>query len=294
MSGGVTNTITNTGILRTGVGGTAIKITGGANNTINNYGLIATGSVLDMAIRTDVVGNLVINNYAGGVLIGSIDPGTITRNNAYGATYMSGSEINLGPAINPLNTFYNDRLFSPGGVNTTMSPALLQTGGVTLTGNYVQSSTGNYLVDFQFVPNNAGVAKGNLADQVYVTGTASLAGLVTINDIASSRGLQPGNHSTLIMYAAGGLTSSAVLNSVMYVNGVLAPSTTAVFTPSLSTTPLDDPTLVQVYPGVPTYGLYFNYSVNYDPVGLTPNQNNVGGAVNLIQNYGAPAYQAVV
>jgi outer membrane autotransporter protein len=99
----------------------------------------------------------------------------------------------------------------------------------------------------------------------------------------------------LIMYADGGLTSTATLNPQMLVNGITAPSTTAVFTPSISTTPLADPTLSQISPGVATVGdgLYLNFTLNYNPAGLTPNQSNVGAAVNLIQAYGAPAYEPV-
>ena len=296
VEGGANNTIVNTGLIEAGVGGRGIDMfNGGGNNTITNTGTIKTGDIFDYVIRTDNVGTLVINNNAGGLIVGSIDPGTITLNNAFGATYLSGKEINLGIASDPLNTFYNSGVFSPGDIGAVMSPGIPANGRVELTGNYNQSATGNYIVGFQYIPNVTGVAKANLADQVHVTGTATLAGLVTIADVSSGGGPQPGTRSTLIMYADGGLTSTATLNPLMLVGSGTGPSTTAVFRPSLSTSALADPTLSQVapYPVTPGNGLYLNYSVDYNPAGLTPNQSSVGAAVNLIQAYGAPAYQPV-
>ena len=296
VKGGASNTITNTGMIEAGVGGHGIDMfNGGGNNTITNTGTIKTGNVFDYVIRTDNDGTLVINNNAGGLIVGSIDPGTITLNNAFGATYISGKEIDLGLASNSLNTFYNSGVFSPGDAGGVMSPGIPANGRVLLTGNYNQSATGNYIIDFQYISNVTGAAKANLADQVHVTGTASLAGLVTINDVSVSGGPQPGTRSTLIMYADGGLTSTATLNPLMLVGSGTAPATTAVFRPSISTHALADPTLSQIdpYPVLDGYGLYLNYSVDYNPAGLTPNQSAVGSAVNLIQAYGAPAYQPV-
>lgn len=81
----------------------------------------------------------------------------------------------------------------------------------------------------------------------------------------------------------------------MLVGEGTAPSTTAVFHPSISTVAHNDLTLSQVAPGsVPQgQGLYLNYTVDCNPAGLTRNQSSVGAAVNLIQAYGAPAYQPV-
>ena len=139
------------------------------------------------------------------------------------------------------------------------------------------------------------MAIANLTDQMHVTGTATLAGLVTINAIGASGGPQPGNRSTLLIYADGGVTNTATLNTIMYVPTGTAPSNTAVFHPYISTTPLADATLSQVtpYPVAAGDGLYLNYTVDYAPDGLTSNQHNVGAAVNLIQAFGAPAYQPV-
>ena len=285
-----TISITNGGLIQGGNGGHAIVIYGGNNNTITNTGTIATsGTPLDFVILASNIANDTINNNAGGIITGSIDLTQIYNgvtshldtnifNNNIGATYNSGAVIMLGPATNAGNLFTNAGTISPGGLGLTMSPAN-SNGQTLLTGNFKQESTGQYIASLEFVSNVAGVLTQDRADLLHITGTADVAGKVTLSLASLAGGGKPGHNSVLIFTADGGLTNSGItLDSQMLFFGHLQSNTTAVFTPTMTVT---------------APNIYIEYDINYSPNGLTPNQKKVADVVNEIQQKGNTRFQPI-
>ena len=223
--------------------GSGVSILNGADNSLNNYGIITTVLGVDgFAVRAST-GNDYINNY--GLVIGSVDLGTAANSfyNRAHAEFDSGVTVYLGAG----NLLTNDGLLSPGDCERVLTS--------NLTGNFLQSTTGTYLVDLDL--------KEQIADRLNVTGTGDVSGTIAINliDPLTAPGYAlPGQHSNVLISAAGGVTDNGV---------ILEAPNTVVATYSL------------LHPNATDIDL--NYVIDYSPSGLTQNQHSVGTAINRIQ-----------
>ncbi len=170
----------------------AVRFIGGTSNTLNNYGALytttlTTGLAANSRVIKGGTGNDTINNY--GLIVGSVnlDGGTNAFNNrrtgSYTGFFYSGATVNLGTG----NTLTNEGVISPGGFGTIQA--------TTVTGNFVQTSTGAFTVD---IDQSASVTQHS--DLLTISGTADFDGHVYANPIAISP-----TGSVLILTAAGGL-----------------------------------------------------------------------------------------
>ena len=302
--------LTNGGLIQGGASGTAIAIFGGLNNLVINNGSLSSagelaiiqtsGTVFDTVI-TATSGNDAIQNLNGARIVGSVNLGAGLNSflNGTGSLFAPGNEVFLGAG----NTLTNNGFFSPGGTSTVMSTfsginTVVPSGGpgVTLiTGNFIQGSTGQLVMDVLFT---RGAGNQDYADFVQITGTANLLGYVTLNP-ASGAG-KPGQYSIPMLSAAGGMSfdpSNPLTVFPTFASGT--PSTTIVFTPSLSivvTNNTDSLNYNLLYEPSPNQNtLYLNYSVDYSPssLGMTPNQRGYANQVNNIQTQGVSDYQPV-
>ena len=239
-------------------------------------------------LATNLANDTITNN-SGGIITGSIDltrayNGVTTHtdtnifNNNSGATYNSGAVILLGPASNTGNLFTNAGTISPGGLGMTMSPNNAN-GQTVLTGNFKQESSGQYIASLDFISNASGVLVPDRADLLHITGTAELAGKVTLSLSSLDGGGKPGHYSVLILTSDGAFTNNGItLDPQMLFSGRLQSNTTAVFTPSMRVTAPD---------------IYIEYDINYSPAGLTPNQKRVADQINGIQQKGNQRFQPI-
>ncbi|PUE43838.1 hypothetical protein B9Z34_03225 [Limnohabitans sp. Hippo3] len=287
----------NGGLIQGGAGGSAIALLGGNNNLVvndssldpNDKAIIRTaGTVFDTVI-TGTSGHDAIQNLNGGTIVGSVHLGSGNNSflNGSGSMYLPGNTIYLGSG----NLFSNSGYLSPGGLNTVMSAS--NANGVTaLTGNFSQSATGHLVMDANF---STGSVRDDYMDFVSVSGAASLGGFVTINP--STGAAKPGKFSFPMMTSAGVMTAGGISVFPTFANG--KPSTTVVFQPSLSVygTSDSDPNtfnLSGLNTSSPTVNtLYLNYSVDYAPSWLAPNQKSYANMVNQIQTRGVPTYQPI-
>jgi uncharacterized protein YhjY with autotransporter beta-barrel domain len=139
--------------------GAAVRIMEGSTNTLTSYGTITSkDSVAGNAI-IGTSGNDTINNY--GTVTGTVNLGTGTNafHNDVNATFNSGKIVNLGTG----NMLTNAGTLSPGGQRNPLT--------TTLTGNFVQSSSGT----FQAKVNGDG-SHG----QLKVNGTTTLDGALKV------------------------------------------------------------------------------------------------------------------
>ena len=244
----VDNGVTVIGGTGTGAG---VGFLGGATNLFTNNGAIAAINGLAGSAFFGDTGNNTIDNF--GTMIGSMQLGTGTNaiDNEIGGLLIMGSNINLGAA----NTLTNNGTLSPGG------SANVFTSGVT--GNLVQSMTGNYFVDVDLT--------ADAGDRINATGSANLAGHVVTNLINTS-GAQPGNFQFVIVNAGGGVTNSGL---------ALATVASPLINYALTYPDADDVVL--------------NYSINFSPPGLGGNEASVGNAINQDQlaNNSTPLGQLV-
>ncbi|MET4625582.1 uncharacterized protein with beta-barrel porin domain [Bradyrhizobium sp. I1.8.5] len=135
MAGGVTNTLT-IGATATVAGGLYAIVASTGNDTVNNAGTV-TGNV-------------------------GLGSGTNAFNNLSGSVLNSGATVDLGAG----NMLGNSGILAPSGLGTV--------GTTTLTGNFVQSGGGKFIVDVD--PHSA--------DRLNVSGTAGLAGKVMVDPLA--------------------------------------------------------------------------------------------------------------
>jgi len=159
-----------------------IDFDGGANNSLINAGILHG---MDNAIEGDIGDETVQNN---GIVIGNVDLGGGTNaflNNSTG-TFRSGALINLGGGA-----LTNAGNLTPGGINSVQT--------TTLTGDLVQTATGQFVVDID--EGGAG------ADIVTITGTANLAGMIAPNIINI---IDPTQGKIKIADATGGVTLAGV------------------------------------------------------------------------------------
>jgi uncharacterized protein with beta-barrel porin domain len=227
----------NTTILGGSGAGVAVGFVGGLNNLLLNA---ATLSALSGLAISGTDGNDAVDNT--GVVIGSIDldGGVNAFDNKPSGSFLSGPTVNLGP----LGLLTNEGLLSPGGLGNVIT--------TNVTGSFLQTSTGTYALDLQFLDQTS--------DRINVTGTASAAGTVSINILNPGLALT-GSHDVIIVSAAGGVTSHAGLG--------LSHLPTAVATYSLT------------YPN--PNDIVLHYKIDFSPSGLTGNEHAVGNAINRIQ-----------
>ena len=141
--------------------------------TIDAGGTVTSvNSVNGLAVLSDLQAayNDVINN--SGVLIGSVDlvgsggtplASSNTFNNIVGGYFASGQTINLG--VNTNNVLNNAGTLAPGGSVTIMK--------TNLSGNYIQTSTGNFIVKI------GGITPGVTYDVLAVSNNAAFNGTLT-------------------------------------------------------------------------------------------------------------------
>lgn len=168
--------------------GTGIAFKNGGTNTLNNFGFIDASSGLAVRDAT-YAANGIINNY--GTITGSVDLGTGSNafNNFAGSSFNAGVMVHLDAG----NTLTNSGTLSPGGtgdIHTT-----------SLTGNYVQTSTGVLRIQADWANNKA--------DKLAISGTANLAGTVVVDPVSFPKtvGL---NKSFTVLTAAGGITMNGI------------------------------------------------------------------------------------
>ncbi|WP_293292418.1 hypothetical protein [Oricola sp.] len=276
--------------------------------------IFTLGGVSDVAITGGAASEAVVNG-AGGWILGSIDldfgnvdgTGNTVENQA-GATFIAGSDVDLGHATDSSNVFTNAGVFSiglagdpngnlqlesttsveaatAGSVTPTLfaffptpasfEPTLPDLDLTTVTGNFVQSSSGIMIADVAFDTNVTGIQGIDEMDHVYVTGTADLGGQLQLAPITGAG--SPGTFLIPFLYADGGVTDSGMSVHPTFLNGTS--STTATFSASID---FSDPNLAQL-----------SYSIDYCPGGLTINQGSYCNAVTNIQTYGWPEYEEI-
>lgn len=224
-------------------GGAGASFIGGAVNSLKNEGVLTSVSAIDgYAARGTAGDDHIENRY---LMIGSIDleRGANSVLNGVNAIYMPGITASVGAG----NTLTNLGLISPGDFQRLLT--------TNLTGNLVQTALGAYGVDYDL--------KLVAADQIVVSGTASVSGIVAVNLISpnlTASAAKPGTFDNVIVAAAGGETHQGI---------VLEAPNTAVSNYSLIYATGNDITLRNV--------------IDYSPAGLSGNQASVGDAVNRIQ-----------
>ncbi len=262
--------------------GAGVEILDGADNVLNNAGVIGTSPAITgtvtgysaddgtftvtggtaptvsgaggYAIMVGGGTSHIINNT--GVIMGSVDlgPGVNAFNNAAGAYFDAGAAVILGAG----NALTNAGALAPGGFQNVSATAI--------TGNLVQTATGSNGLDLNLW--------GGATDQVTVSGTANLSGVVhtnLVNPLVAPGYALPGTHTPLIFTATGGVT---------HPNLTLQAFDTAVATYSL------------IYPDAQHVDL--QYVIDYTPSGLTANQWAMGNRVNGIQTAQAsPAFRPI-
>jgi len=223
--------------------GAGVSFVGGAANTLTNDGIVTSVLAIDgYAMRGTTGGDRIDNR---NLMIGSVDlqGGANGLQNAAGATFMSGITVSLGAG----NTLTSLGLISPGDYQRLLT--------TNLTGNFSQTPTGVYGLDFDL--------ELAAADQIVVTGTAAVSGIVAVNLInpnLTASAAKPGTFDNVIVAATDGESHAGI---------ILEAPNTAVSTYSL------------VYPN--GNDITLKHVISYSPVGLTGNQASVGDAVNRIQ-----------
>ena len=283
-------TFTNGGTVTGAETGTALAFVGGGTNTITNddnrnserTATIATsGTVMDYVI-TATDGDDATRNVNGGVITGSINMGTGANSflNESGSLYESGGVIFLGAG----NTFTNNAYISLGGLGSVMNDggqdAIINTRTArtttTLTGNFDQNSTGQMLTNLNFA---TGSGLTDYADFVNVTGQAALGGFVTLEPTTGAG--KPGSFSIQLLEASE-ITDNGISIFPTFATG--GGSDTVVFTPSLHIEDNASPS---------RDFLMLDYTIDYAPSWLTPNQLSYAQMVNEIQTYGVPAFEPI-
>ncbi|HVZ14438.1 MAG TPA: hypothetical protein VG894_08270, partial [Bauldia sp.] len=161
LAGAVTATIDDEGKI-SGSSGAGVHMNSYTTATLNNYGDLS--SAYGPAFEIDGDGTGTVNNY--GTISGnfSFDAAAGTFNNMADAVYNAGDEMDfLGGG-----TFNNSGLLS---MSTDSGDSPLQ--NTYLNGDYVQTDAGTLRTDIRF--------SDNWSDRLVVSGTADLAGLVSVN-----------------------------------------------------------------------------------------------------------------
>jgi hypothetical protein len=147
-------------------GASGVHIAAGAQNSLTNYGTVRNLDGITGVAIVGGTGSETVDNFGlvtGDVLLGT---GINAFNNMQGGLFESGADVAIGAG----NTLTNAGLLAPGGIGSVFTTAL--------TGNFVQGSSGQFLVDIQ----------GASADRVDATGSASVNGKVIPNYTLASLG----------------------------------------------------------------------------------------------------------
>jgi len=245
--------------------GAGVTYLDGRNNVLNNNGYVGAvtgddgctpGGVDTNCVRKidgyamrGGVGNDTYNNFKDTMGSIALGDGQNAFNNEKGAIYRMGDTVDLGST----GEFTNDGYVAPGDLNRVMT--------TYVNGNWTQSATGTYLLDLDLDPE---------ADQINITGTADLQGVVSLN-IMEPGAAKPGTQEYLILHADQGVTNhDLVLDSI--------PSAVAQYQ--------------LLYPN--SDDVVLNVDINFARSGLTQNQTSVGNAVNAIQtDLTSPAFTKI-
>jgi uncharacterized protein YhjY with autotransporter beta-barrel domain len=180
-----------------------VRFEDGVANTLENRGTITSGSGAGgMAIR-GTEGNEVVMNY--GTISGHVDLGTGINGfyNYQGALLNSGGTINLGfpgewgmlvSELPGAGMLINDGALSPGGRGNYQT--------TTLTGGYVQNSTGSLLMDLD--------PRSVTSDHLQVQGAAVLGGDVSV---LKGKGALTRSRTYNLMEASFGITGQFSSNN---------------------------------------------------------------------------------
>ncbi|MEO6787472.1 MAG: autotransporter outer membrane beta-barrel domain-containing protein [Chthoniobacteraceae bacterium] len=276
----ISNSAKGLSLILGGLGnGGGISVLNGANNTVNNAGVIAgtpnivgtitgvssadgtftvvapSGAVSTVsgiggyAIR-GTSGNDAVNNT--GVVVGSVDLGAGVNkfSNHTNALLAPGPLFLLGDSANQL---INDGTLVPGGMHLAQH--------TDMTGSFVQSATGTTFAELDF--------RSSVLDQIYMTGTAKLAGKVDVSLLNPQ--LVPYGHFQKTLFSA----NQGVTNDGM----VLSAAPSVVITYQL------------LYPT--GYAAVLDYNVDFSPKDssgrntLGRNLQEVGNYFNRIQSAGS-------
>ncbi|MEJ2574465.1 MAG: autotransporter domain-containing protein [Gammaproteobacteria bacterium] len=234
----------------TEVAASAVRFADGVNNSLTNHGNVTTAAGAAGTAISGTGGNEVIDNF--GIITGAVDLGTGVNSfhNERDASFNLGTTVNLGSG----NLLTNDGTVAPGGAGNVMTSSV--------AGSLAQATTGIYALDVNQATGTA--------DQLDVSGTASLAGQVRPSSMNSGYA-KPGFHQLTILSGAGGVTQSSLSldaqpSAVVHYQ-LLSPDSTH---------------------------LALGYSVDFSPVGLNPNQAAIGNYINNIQLAGSSAAFAPV
>ncbi|HEY5755346.1 MAG TPA: hypothetical protein VIU34_05955 [Steroidobacter sp.] len=165
-NGNISITIEGGGV-RAGAEGAAVRFTDGANNTLVNRGVLGDPTLLNLQTIAGGDRNEAIDNY--GTFAGTFDLGGGSNSflNREQSWLISGATLNVGAG----NTLTNSGIWSPGDIDVIAN--------TTLTGNFVQTTTGRLLLDFD--------PAALTSDHITVgAGQATLRGTVSINAVAAN------------------------------------------------------------------------------------------------------------
>jgi uncharacterized protein with beta-barrel porin domain len=218
----------------------------GANNLLTNNGLVTSVNQIGGFAMTATTGNDTLDNF--GTVTGSVDLGTGTNAflNETGALFNMGATVMLGAG----NTMTNSGTMSPGGIGNVFTSAV--------TGNVVQTATGNYVVDVDLKPQTA--------DALTSTGTGNFAGNLSPNFLNKGNA-KPGTQTYTVFSAAGVTTNSGL---------------------ALNAQPRAVVTYALTFPNVKD--IVFGYTINFNPTGMPSQYQSIGSAINAIQTAGVPGF----
>ncbi|MFC4314442.1 hypothetical protein ACFPN2_35580 [Steroidobacter flavus] len=179
-NGNISITIAGGGV-RGGAEGAAVRFTDGANNTLVNRGELGDKTLLTLQAIAGGDYNEAVDNY--GTLAGNFDLGAGSNSffNRERSLLISGATLNVGTG-----TLTNSGTWSPGDVGVIAS--------TTLNGNFVQTTTGRLLLDFDpaaLTADRISLGAGNLA---------TLRGTVSINPVTANP-FTPGTTRTVLFTA---------------------------------------------------------------------------------------------
>ena len=184
VSIGVTGTVVTSGADATAIranaaaGSVAVSIAGGATVASVQTAIDVSGTTATIRNGGSIDGNISVNGHGA------------TIANLNNAVIRSGSDISFGTSG---GTLTNAGTIAPGG-----GGALRTT---TLTGNFVQTSTGTLSVDTSW--------KAGASDRLAVTGTAAVASTILVKpgELGSQQGL---SRSFTVLTAAGGIVDNGI------------------------------------------------------------------------------------
>ncbi len=229
-----------------GTGGKGVHFSGGANNLFTNNGAVAgMENAAGLAFLGEDGNDVIQNN---GAFMGSANFGAGVNqfNNAAAAVLAIGPQFLLGAANNLL---INDGAMRPGGTGLAQR--------TDMTGSFVQSGTGTTFAELDFGTK--------MIDQVFMNGTASLAGKVNVA-LLNPQLVPFGSFQQVLVHADGGVTN----------NGMVLETAPSV--------------VINYSVNYPTgFDAVLNYSVNFNPpdANLGRNLLEVGGYFNSIQSAGS-------